>query len=822
MIQFKKISKMLGWFHSNEWVEIRLLNVPQHGTVRGYYKDYEKAERDIMKYDGQVNIYMTLNSISPDVANRSLNRLHRFAKETTSDKEIIRRNWLMIDFDPQRPSGISANEQELQSAWELAEQVQEYLENMEFTEPVVAMSGNGYHLLYPVDLPNTPEVTKLFKEFLRVLDDKFSNGMVGIDRTTYNASRITKLYGTISCKGDETEERPHRRSGILTIPDRLLPVDIEAISKVAKISKQKSQKERSANPGAFIKVLGAKQWLEANGMEIDHEKQLDNGGICYVLKICPWDESHTDKSAYVIQFPNGKIVAGCHHDSCCEKDWNSLLQMFHESSENVKQIQASETGEESAADIILAEVALQGHILFHDNSNAGFVEIPGDFTRYFPIHSKEYGQLLRYFYYTKYRKTISRDVLKQVQDTLESEAVYNGEERAVYTRCAALDGVIYYYIADPEETVIAIEETGYRVCEKSPVPFIRRANMLKQVMPVTCKETLTGLTKRHWKFKNADDKMLHDILLVTRFIPGIPTPIVLYMGTRGSAKSTSMIQDKMVTDPNAVKIKALPRNTRDVVTSLTSQYMVCFDNIDKISTEISDLFCIASTGGYYTTRKLYTDSDEHSIQLNTRLNLTSINMPTNRPDLYDRSIVLTLKRLDENERKTEEEVIALFEKDLPKLLHAIFDTLSKAILVRSKLMVEKLPRMADFALWGYAIAEVLNYGGEGFLDVYCKNQQELTDKVIEEDVLATTLITFCNSYYFLGSMTELLVDLTKYAETQGVDTTHGWVKTPGTLSRRLNELETLLNEYGIHFNRTKPGGNRTIELWLEGATYEEN
>ena len=83
------------------------------------------------------------------------------------------------------------------------------------------------------------EVNALIRLFLGCWT-KDSTSQVQVDRTTYNASRITKVYGTISCKGDETEERPHRKSSIISIPDNIVPTDIECIRKVVEKHKDKT------------------------------------------------------------------------------------------------------------------------------------------------------------------------------------------------------------------------------------------------------------------------------------------------------------------------------------------------------------------------------------------------------------------------------------------------------------------------------------------------------------------------------------------------------------------------------------------------------
>ena len=59
---------------------------------------------------------------------------------------------------------------------------------------------------------------------LEVLALKFSDADVTVDISVYNAARIVKLHGTMCCKGDSTDDRPHRRSQILSVPNELIPV----------------------------------------------------------------------------------------------------------------------------------------------------------------------------------------------------------------------------------------------------------------------------------------------------------------------------------------------------------------------------------------------------------------------------------------------------------------------------------------------------------------------------------------------------------------------------------------------------------------------
>jgi hypothetical protein len=66
-----------------------------------------------LSLDGHVpGIYITLNPTNPALLARSANRLQNRVQVTTSDSDIFARRWLLLDFDPVRPSGISSMDKE--------------------------------------------------------------------------------------------------------------------------------------------------------------------------------------------------------------------------------------------------------------------------------------------------------------------------------------------------------------------------------------------------------------------------------------------------------------------------------------------------------------------------------------------------------------------------------------------------------------------------------------------------------------------------------------------------------------------------------------
>jgi hypothetical protein len=187
-------------------------------TESGYFDFEHLAEmaQGAASLSGKATgVYFTLNPVDPDLLSRRCNRIAEAQSgELTSDQHITRRQWLLIDADPVRVSGVSAADSEKNMALDIARKIKNFLrEENVWPDPVCADSGNGYHLLYRIDLPANDG--GLVERCLTSLAKRFDTEKVKIDQSVFNASRICKVYGTLSRKGDSTELRPHRPSRIL-------------------------------------------------------------------------------------------------------------------------------------------------------------------------------------------------------------------------------------------------------------------------------------------------------------------------------------------------------------------------------------------------------------------------------------------------------------------------------------------------------------------------------------------------------------------------------------------------------------------------------
>jgi len=163
-------------------------------------------------------VYTTLNPVKRDLLARASNRLELYAKHTSADADVVVRRWLPLDFDPVRPSGISSTDVEHLAALQRARTARKTLTGLGWPAPIFADSGNGAHLLHRIDLPNDHASRDLLKRLLDSLDMLFSDEAVVVDKTTFNAARIWKAYGTVAHKGDSTVDRPHRLARLLEAP----------------------------------------------------------------------------------------------------------------------------------------------------------------------------------------------------------------------------------------------------------------------------------------------------------------------------------------------------------------------------------------------------------------------------------------------------------------------------------------------------------------------------------------------------------------------------------------------------------------------------
>ena len=304
--------------------EIRVLNDKK--TYSGYFKDVEALIKSVESYDRQgMQVYFTLNRVKDACYARNPDRIDLVGKNpTTGDSDIECRTHVLIDLDPKRPSGVSANDEELEYAHKKAVQVYCYLLEQGFNKPIVCKSGNGYHIVIPCEIGVDAENTRIIKQFLKVLSMLFSDERVEVDEKVFNPARICKLYGTMARKGANTLDRPWRESEIVTAPEDLKPTPIEYFKKVAALYPE--EERPSKYNGYSTERFNLVDFLDKNGINYKTEQMAD--GIKYILDHCPFNDQHRHRDAVLFQRNNGPIAFVCLHNSCAGKSWRDFRLLY--------------------------------------------------------------------------------------------------------------------------------------------------------------------------------------------------------------------------------------------------------------------------------------------------------------------------------------------------------------------------------------------------------------------------------------------------------------------------------------------------------------
>jgi hypothetical protein len=305
--------------------------------------------------------------------------------------------------------------------------------------------------------------------------------------------------------------------------------------------------------------------------------------------------------------------------------------------------------------------------------------------------------------------------------------------------------------------------------------------------------------------KTDDEFVLTIAWLLAALRPSGPYPVKALAGEHGSAKSMRANFLRALVDPNSVPLRAPPRSEHDVFIAARNSHVLAYDNASGLPDWLSDTFCRLATGGGFSTRELYTDQDEVLFGSKRPIILNGIDDIATRPDLADRSIVQTLAAISDERRKLETELWADFERKRPRILGALLDAVSHGLKTLPDVVLDRKPRMADFAVWVTACEGALWKKGT-FLAAYTGNIQEAVETVLENDQVAAVLRAYIDmtSDGFTGTAADLLKALNGVA-TEIQQQAKGWPKAPAVLGSRLRRIAPPLRKIGIDvaFEREK-------------------
>lgn len=295
-------------------VELRLIEIGTGRTYSGYFDNIDTIIEALKPYEATCNCYWVLNAVNPACFSRAQhNKFIAKPRETTSDKDIVGYDWIFIDVDVERPSGVMSTDEELAYAKNKANEIYKYLRSSNITSCIVAVSGSGVHILVRVNLKNTPERHKLVKDFLDALGMMFSDERVHIDGSVANAARLCRSYFWPNRKGESTELRPHRMAYIVKYNDDMTPTDPEYLEKIASMIPVPEGPSRE-NHYRGMDSFNLEEFFEKYNIKIAKKVVLPSY-TKYILEECPWDSTHRAPDSCVLAFNGGGYQFVCLHQS---------------------------------------------------------------------------------------------------------------------------------------------------------------------------------------------------------------------------------------------------------------------------------------------------------------------------------------------------------------------------------------------------------------------------------------------------------------------------------------------------------------------------
>ncbi len=775
----------------------------------GFFDNHEKAVEAACKLTRDHHaVYITINPVDAALLSRANNRI-KSGLARTQDKEVPRLQRLLIDADPVRPSGTSSTDAGHDAASELCGRIKADLSATGWPEPLAGDSGNGGHLIYRLpDLPNTTGNIELLKACLQALAQRYNTDTHHVDETTFNPSRLSKLYGTWARKGDSTPDRPHRHARILSVPAHTEPVALELLKALAENAKsdRASDPQPKNAPGTGSGKFDLAAYLGKYGVNVKQVKPHGDSTL-HVLECCLFDESHTDGEAAIGQAEDGKLFYQCFHNSCKGKTWHDARQKIS-GDEKISEPSGSEKETKETQAQRLIQLAADA-TLFHSPDDGRFaVIISNEHREVWPIHGRGFRDWLNHQFYKDQGKPPGTQALQDAIRLLEAKARFEGEENPVFVRVGENGGNIYLDLCNASWEAVEITRDGWRVISDPAVKFRRAKSMLALPRPEH-----GGSLEELKPFLNLPDDKDCSFSLICGFLvqclnPSGPYPIVNLEGEQGTAKSFGARILRSLVDPSKAMLRKPPRDEHDLLIAATNSWVLAFDNLSGVPDWLSDAFCRLSTGGGDSTRKLYTDDEEEIFEAIRPQILTGIDRISSRHDLIDRSIVITLPFIPENKRRKEKELWRDFETARPRILGALCNAVSMALANIENVNPDVLPRMADFAAWVIAAEPALPWKPGKFIEAYSRNQADAISLTLDADSVACAVRQFMDDrQIWEGRAGELLEKLKEHV-SEDTRKLKEWPKAPNSLSHELRLAANFLRNTGIEITFPIPGSWR--------------
>ncbi len=424
-------------------------------------------------------------------------------------------------------------------------------------------------------------------------------------------------------------------------------------------------------------------------------------------------------------------------------------------------------------------------------------------------HARKAGLILR------------KKELYDVNEYLIAQAEISGVVRDVYYRVAPLaDGGIEIDVGDNNHTRVRIHAGQVEtITDGSKTLFFRTKATAAMVLPADKGDF--NLLKQYVNLHPTSFILFIAWLTYTLAHPKVKNSkyvILVLTGNQGSGKSSlcnNIIY--VLIDPNNIGVQIMPSNPKDLAIAAQNSHVLCYDNIREFKVQMSDLLCIAATGGALTSRQLFTDADQQVLFMHVALVLNGIHSFIEQPDLAQRCLTLEMLPIASQDRQSEIALTEALNRDLPFIVHGLYDLIANIFNQLPNAVITNPERMIDFVQWLAAMEIVMSAPTGEFQALYSDSIQQGQLESLLESTLAVAvmdLVKMQSSLDWVGTPAELFGELNLHASKE-TKRSFEWPSNPIALSKRLRPLQASLMTQGITLQFSR-GKQRTITIKLEG------
>ena len=342
-------------------------------------------------------------------------------------------------------------------------------------------------------------------------------------------------------------------------------------------------------------------------------------------------------------------------------------------------------------------------------------------------------------------KTMESNVLS----TVGSKTVRSGKCTKTAKRVFRENGNVWIDLGNLRSDCIKLNADGWNLFPMLPDglgrSFIRDTSVKPIETPekielVDAADTLNTYLRPYINSSEGDWNLL--VAWLVNHILDNESPILIFIAEAGLGKSTACRALQFAGEGGfeLEDLSQMPFKSKDLIANLSNRRIGTFDNISKISHEMSDTWCRSTTGLEYTERKLFTNSEVSTMKTRARIIANAISTNELRDDVKER--LVTIRLTNDIKNQMHEDVLKNFlVENHPKVYGAVLTLASNVLAIQDKAPVfpSKGPeglRMQAYARVVWALDQIL--GTDGI--THYKNELNLTAQEGFDDPLTLAIM----------------------------------------------------------------------------------